>query len=143
MQNRHLLALIAGCWLVAAASAEFTIRWHSMDSGGATFISTSSCFRLSGTIGQPDAAGPVASVPKRVRGGFWADVLVAGIQVGDVNCDGDINNFDIDPFVIAIVDPAAYSDAYPDCDILRADINRDGAIDNFDIDAFVRLVICE
>jgi hypothetical protein len=59
---------------------------------------------------------------------------------GDLNCDGLVNNFDIDPFVLAISDPAAYAQQFPDCDINNADINDDGNINNFDIDPFVALI---
>jgi hypothetical protein len=55
----------------------------------------------------------------------------------DLNCDGVVDGFDIDPFVLALVDHAAYEAAYPDCDYLRADINGDGHIDGYDIDPFV------
>jgi hypothetical protein len=56
---------------------------------------------------------------------------------GDLNCDGAANVFDIDPFVLALTDPAAYALAYPDCDPRLADINGDGLVDAFDIDPFV------
>ncbi|MBL8880569.1 MAG: hypothetical protein JNG88_15760 [Phycisphaerales bacterium] len=143
MNIKALLCMVSAAGMCAATHAAFTLRWHSIDGGGSTFVSSSSCFRLSGTIGQPDASGITAVGPMAVRGGFWTDALVEAVQIGDVNCDGDINNFDIDPFVVAIVDPVGYSIAFPGCDIFRADVNRDGVIDNFDIDAFVRLVICE
>jgi hypothetical protein len=56
---------------------------------------------------------------------------------GDMNCDGLVNNFDIDPFVLALTNPTAYQAAFPNCNRQNADINRDGAINNFDIDPFV------
>jgi hypothetical protein len=59
---------------------------------------------------------------------------------GDLNCDGTINNFDIDPFVLALSDPAGYAAAYPTCDINAADVNGDGAVNNFDFDPFVALI---
>ncbi|MGH6958864.1 MAG: hypothetical protein ACREE7_00120, partial [Dongiaceae bacterium] len=62
-------------------------------------------------------------------------------QPGDLNCDGAVNNFDIDPFVLALLDPAAYAAAYPDCDIDLADVNGDGVVNNFDIDPFVELLL--
>jgi hypothetical protein len=62
------------------------------------------------------------------------------IVPGDMNCDGLVNNFDIDPFVLAISDPAAYAAQYPDCNILNGDINGDGVVNNFDIDPFVNLI---
>ncbi|MGE0481485.1 MAG: hypothetical protein AB7Q17_13540 [Phycisphaerae bacterium] len=61
----------------------------------------------------------------------------AGGLIGDLNCDGVVNNFDIDPFVLALTDPAAYAAAFPNCDINNADINDDGMVNNFDIDPFV------
>jgi hypothetical protein len=59
---------------------------------------------------------------------------------GDLNCDGGIDAFDIDPFVLALTDPAAYALAFPDCDVALADCNGDGTVDAFDIDPFVKLL---
>lgn len=56
---------------------------------------------------------------------------------GDANCDGLLNNFDIDPFVLALSDAAAYAAAFPNCDLSRADMNGDGRVNNFDIDPFI------
>jgi hypothetical protein len=58
-----------------------------------------------------------------------------------MNCDGWVNNFDIDAFVLALTDPAAYSTQYVFCDRTRADMNADGAINSFDIDGFVEAVV--
>ncbi|MGE0479095.1 MAG: serine protease [Phycisphaerae bacterium] len=66
----------------------------------------------------------------------YSVTAVPGLE-GDMNCDGVVNNFDIDPFVIALTDPAAYAAAFPCCNINNADINNDGAVNNFDIDPFV------
>lgn len=60
---------------------------------------------------------------------------------GDMNCDGRTDNFDIDPFVLAIVSPAAYQAAFPECDMLHGDANADGRFDNFDLDPFVACLI--
>lgn len=56
---------------------------------------------------------------------------------GDLNCDGRVNNFDVDPFVLALLEPDEYDAAYPNCGRLNADCNADGVVDNFDIEAFV------
>jgi probable HAF family extracellular repeat protein len=61
--------------------------------------------------------------------------------LGDLNCDGFVNAFDIDPFVLALTNPSGYASAYPNCDIMRADANGDGAVNAFDIDPFVVLLI--
>lgn len=60
---------------------------------------------------------------------------------GDLDCNGTVNNFDINPFVLAIADPAAYALMYPGCDINRADINGDGLVNNFDINGFVDCIL--
>jgi len=59
---------------------------------------------------------------------------------GDMNCDGKVDNFDIDPFVLALTDPNAYQIKYPNCNYTNADINGDGKVDNFDIDPFVQML---
>ncbi|MGE0482098.1 MAG: right-handed parallel beta-helix repeat-containing protein [Phycisphaerae bacterium] len=56
----------------------------------------------------------------------------------DLNCDGVVNSFDIDAFVLAIADPAQYSGAYPDCNPLAGDVNTDGYVNHFDVDGFAR-----
>ena len=60
---------------------------------------------------------------------------------GDMNCDGLLNAFDIDPFVLALVTPEQYAAAFPDCLIERADCNCDGIVNAFDIDAFVQCLL--
>ncbi|MBL8878844.1 MAG: hypothetical protein JNG88_06955 [Phycisphaerales bacterium] len=69
-----------------------------------------------------------------------AEFQPTGFEVGDCNCDGRVNNFDIDAFVLALSDPAGYQAAYPDCALTTADVNGDGAVNNFDIDPFVMLL---
>jgi hypothetical protein len=66
-----------------------------------------------------------------------AEAFVPGPIRGDLNCDGAIDGFDIDPFVLALADAAGYAAAYPGCDRLLADVNCDGAVNGFDIDPFV------
>ncbi|MBL8879872.1 MAG: choice-of-anchor D domain-containing protein [Phycisphaerales bacterium] len=60
---------------------------------------------------------------------------------GDMNCDGTVDNFDIDAFVLALTNPSVYATTYPGCNIMRGDINDDGSFDNFDIDPFVGCLI--
>ena len=69
-----------------------------------------------------------------------------GYSVGDLNCDGVVDNFDIDPFVLALTSaghPIAcddYEAMYPACDCTLADVNGDGSVNNFDIDPVVELL---
>ncbi len=60
--------------------------------------------------------------------------------IGDLNCDGLINAFDIDPFVLALTSPESYAQSFPHCNYMLADINGDGMVNSFDIDPFVILL---
>lgn len=62
------------------------------------------------------------------------------IAAGDMNCDGLLNNFDINPFVLALTDQAAFETEFPDCDYLNADVDGNSLVNNFDIDPFVLLL---
>ncbi len=64
----------------------------------------------------------------------------AAPEPGDLNCDGLVNFGDINPFVLALSDPAAYAQQFPDCSIAVADINRDGRVDFGDINPLVELL---
>ena len=64
-----------------------------------------------------------------------------GQIMADANCDGAVNSFDIDPFVLALSDPQAWAAAYPDCSLLCVcDCNADGVVNAFDIDPFAALL---
>ncbi|MBN2448510.1 MAG: hypothetical protein JXO22_17415 [Phycisphaerae bacterium] len=66
--------------------------------------------------------------------------LSQSYEVGDMNCDGAADVFDIDAFVLAITNEVGYAAAYPDCDANLADCNGDSMVDVFDIDAFVAAI---
>jgi len=67
------------------------------------------------------------------------DCAAAGMPPGDANCDGLVDGFDIQPFVQALTNPAAWQAAYPDCDMYCVcDINCDESVDGFDIQGFVQ-----
>ena len=67
--------------------------------------------------------------------------------VGDLNCDGSVNLFDVDAFVVAMTSASNtvpfddYYAAYPDCDATLADCNDDGTVNLFDVDPFVELLV--
>ncbi len=63
-----------------------------------------------------------------------------GFLPGDMDCDGDVDFDDIDPFVLALSGQAGYEAAYPDCHWLSADADGDGDVDFDDIDPFVALL---
>jgi hypothetical protein len=80
--------------------------------------------------------GELAGVNQGIKATFLRAPFPA-----DMNCDGLLNAFDIDPFVLALTDPAAYTLTYPDCYLRNADANEDGQINAFDIDPFVDLLV--
>jgi hypothetical protein len=119
---------------------------------------------LSGSFAAPATAGTytfhlengLANVlnqidPPPVPPQYWTvtaatiDVASASITItvgpgytrGDVNCDGQINGYDIDPFVLALTDPSGYEVQFQNCDIASADVNCDGQVNGYDIDPFV------
>lgn len=59
---------------------------------------------------------------------------------GDLNCNGVVDFGDINPFVLALTNPAAWQSAYPGCPVLNGDINNDNVVDFGDINPFVSLL---
>jgi hypothetical protein len=68
---RRLLAfiLLLNAPLLAVAQS-YSIDWFTIDGGGGT--STGGVYSVSGTIGQPDAGGPMTAGNFSVTGGFWS-----------------------------------------------------------------------
>ena len=74
---------------------------------------------------------------------YYDDISLAQVPQGirgDLNCDGRVDFGDINPFVLALSDPAGYARQYPECDIMNGDINDDGRVDFGDINPFVALL---
>jgi hypothetical protein len=63
------LLLLAGSSVMGLAQS-YSIDWFTIDGGGGT--STGGVFTVSGTIGQPDAGGPMVGGNYSLVGGFWA-----------------------------------------------------------------------
>jgi hypothetical protein len=60
--------------------------------------------------------------------------------VGDLDCSGVVDFFDIDALVLAFQGEAAYLAAYPECRWLNGDCDSDQDVDFYDIDPFVGLL---
>jgi hypothetical protein len=54
----------------------YELNWYTIDGGGGT--SSGGSFTLSGTIGQPDAGGPMVGGSYSLTGGFWS--IISAIQ---------------------------------------------------------------
>ena len=87
-------------------------------------------------IGQATSANMI--LPGNV---IYAPIFVDPIA-GDMDGDGDVDNFDIQPFELALTDPDAWHERYPFLLGLtvRGDIDDDGDLDNFDIQPFEDLL---
>ncbi|TWT45100.1 Cortical protein marker for cell polarity [Phycisphaerae bacterium RAS1] len=115
-------------------------------------------------LGSGISAGPFVSMvlavtvfgdgsgPALYAGGNFSTaggVLSSGIAVwggcprvlGDLNCDGAADVLDINPFVLALIDPVGYAAMFPDCNILNGDIDGDGHTTVLDINPFVDLLL--
>lgn len=90
--------------------------------------------------GVPDECDIAGGESLDADGNGVPDECEAGAMIGDLNCDGVVNSFDIDPFVLAITNPSGYQAAFPGCSIMNADANADGSVNSFDIDPFVGLL---
>lgn len=79
--------------------------------------------------------------------GFAYSFGVAGLfafvgdPLGDMNCDGAVDVLDINPFVLALLDPLAYDTLYPECNVLNGDVNDDGQVNVLDINGFIGQLI--
>jgi hypothetical protein len=68
-----------------------------------------------------------------IRGAVWV-LFLDGVPCDpcDMNCDGEVNRFDIGPFLDLLFDPNATP-----CNTCTGDANGDGEINAFDIESFL------
>ena len=75
-----LLSSVASLLVAFNASAQsggpYDLSWFTVDGGGGT--SSGGSYTLSGTIGQPDAGGPMVGGSYALTGGFWS--ILSAIQ---------------------------------------------------------------
>ncbi len=90
-----------------------------------------------------DAANEGNSIMPGV-GAYFDNISALQVEhdlAGDLNCDEAVDAFDIEPFVLALLDPGQYAAMFPQCSLNLADVNGDGTIDGFDIEPFVDLLV--
>lgn len=115
------LVLCAGAAALAPDGVTFDVAWHTMDGGGGT--STAGDLELSGTIGQPDAGGPMTGGGFELIGGFWPGGTTTDTCPADVDSSGAVDFNDL----LAVL--AAWGSC-PDC---REDVNGDAFVDFNDL----------
>jgi hypothetical protein len=70
MKKKITYLLMLQLLAFAASGQPYSIDWYKVAGGGGT--STGGTYQVSGTIGQPDAGGPLTGGPYSLTGGFWA-----------------------------------------------------------------------
>ena len=120
------IGTVTGLILAAAASAQpFEIPSYTIDGGGGT--SAGGVYSLSGTIGQPDADGPMTGGGFELTGGFWAGVGQMSCNIADL----------AEPFgLLDLADITAFVSGFLAHDSI-ADMDGNGLFDLADITAFV------
>ncbi len=106
-----------GQWIYGAANAANVLA-------GLTYINIHSVM-----FGGGELRGQIAPWP-------WTPPPCPGGR-GDANCDGTLDFFDIDPFLLALFDQPAYITTFCGGNLCAADANCDGTVDFFDIDALL------
>lgn len=61
--------------------------------------------------------------------------------LGDMDCSGAVDVADIEPFILALLDPDGYDVAFPNCDKDRADMNDDTLRDGGDVGDFINAIL--
>ncbi len=70
-----LLIASAAIFLTASAAGGYSLDWWTVDGGGGGG-SGGAGYELAGTIGQPDAGGPMTGGSYSLTGGFWPGALL-------------------------------------------------------------------
>ncbi|MBN2561627.1 MAG: hypothetical protein JXQ75_11925 [Phycisphaerae bacterium] len=68
-------------------------------------------------------------------------MVMPALKPGDMNCDGALDGLDVQPFVLAVLDPTQYGLDFPACRIDNGDINMDTYVDIADADPFVTCLL--
>jgi len=96
--------------------------------------------------GDINFADPANSVVDSIAASGGDDVVLEGLSsvtqfvLGDMNGDGEVNNLDINPFVLALTDEEAFEQQFGTDPAAIGDINEDGQFNNLDINPFVSLL---
>src|SRR5262252_3505955 len=93
--NMRTFAILVAMLTGAAAQAQYTLDWNTLDGGGGE--SVGGTVDLAGTIGQPDAGSflqPMAGGAFELVGGFWP-VAGAGPCPADLSGDRRVDLTDL------------------------------------------------
>jgi len=110
----------------AQTGGPFTIVTSTVDGGGATF-SAGGPFSLGGTIGQPDASGPMTGGAFSLSGGFWPGAGSLALR-GDANADGTHTILDVFHAINAL-----FANGPPPSSACLGDANNDQTFSVLDV----------
>ncbi|MFH1746781.1 MAG: hypothetical protein ABIG44_07020 [Planctomycetota bacterium] len=120
-----------------------TVTDVSLEPGESAIVETQITFdpyntniELIAWVQEPYSTGP-AIIYNADKMAYPLEILT---PVGDMNCDGAIDSYDIDGFICAVSPACDYEDMYPTCDRQLADCNNDSAINAYDIDWFIDIM---
>lgn len=112
----------------AVGGADYDLRWHTVGGGG-VMLTTGGNLELSGTIGQPDAGGPMTGGNFELTAGFWF-----ALAKGDCNTDGGVNLLDYGSFEACLTGPNGGIADEPGCACF--DLDDDNDVDASDLAVF-------
>lgn len=136
--------LVQVFWTPSAGASEYQLFRNTSDvTVGATLLTTTGATQFDDQSAAPNQTywyWVKASGSCGASDYSMSETGSATCGLGDLNCDGSVNGFDVEPFVQALSDPAGYAAAHPNCSANLADISQDGSLNGFDIDGFVGLL---
>ncbi len=116
-------------------SNNIEIRWGSLDIFLVDTLAEAGLENIDGTRTQ-QVANAISGESQLFT---YSGLCVAACpgERGDINCDGGIDFFDIDPFLLSLFDNPAYLATYCGGSNCAADVDCSGGVDFFDIDPFL------
>jgi len=79
-RNTHItLALLLSFFLFNKATAQYELTKFSIHNGGGKSQNTAQDIRITGTIGQHDAAMPLSGSGYKLSGGFWTESTMSDL----------------------------------------------------------------
>lgn len=111
--------------------------------GSYTFSLANASANVLTSVSAPPAFSPVvaATVDTSTDGSFTFTVGAPVGTPGDMNCDTHVDGRDVQAFALALVNPSAYTAAYPGCNPLNGDFADDDELNVADISGFVNALL--
>jgi hypothetical protein len=114
--------------VILPAESAGTIRFETAETGRVELI-----WNGEGQLENPFNPGTFIPFTYQCR----VDSLHYVAPRGDLNCDGAVDAFDVEPFIAALLDPQGYQQEFVACDSMLGDMNLDGRLDALDIEPFI------